>query len=640
MKIATLLFTYNRSAHTEQVLISLKRNTVLPEKLIIFQDGLSQDCENITDEWKKVNALIHSVDWCNTEIIVSECNRGLAESIVLGINYAFKEHEAVIVIEDDCLMAPDFIRFMEQCFKKYEYNKKIYSVSGYSWPVEVEENQYDVYGCGRISSWGWGTWKDRWEKYKMDNDIISRLKHDQIKSRNLAMWGNDCERMFVDKMTGSNDSWAIYWALIVIENEGICINPYRSLIQNIGTDDTGIHCGKTDRFKVKLSDDSNYDFKLPDDVIISDSMKQAFTKLYGNYTSINRQSKQKEKILIYGLGNFYFMNEKEINEQYYIEAFIDRSKRGWFAGKQIIHIHQIGNKRFDKILIMIQNVQECINIVRELITKKISADKILLGHNYYGNYSKCFDDISVLSDGNLSVSVGQIKVKVRSMDEFNNVYEVLVDETYHYFINNDKKDIVLDIGMNIGDASLYFLNNENVKKVYAYEPFRETYTAAKENLQQYIQCLDQIELFSYGISDENGIRRIGFNRDMTCGQSTIAGIRDKAYAIYQSWNLVQAENEKQEIIEVRDAVEEFLPIIRRHLDCNIVLKMDCEGEEYGIMKRLSKEGVLSSISFIMLEWHYNGKDSILSILRNSGFSYWCSDKNKNMGLIYAYNMKI
>lgn len=638
MKTAILLFTYNRSYHTEKVITSLRNNTVLPEKLIIYQDGLNQGYENDAYEWKKVNKLINSIDWCNKEIIVSEHNKGLAQSIVSGINYAFKSYEAVIVLEDDCVAAPDFVRFMEQCFEKYEQNKSVFCVSGYSWPVLMEESQYDVYGCGRISSWGWGTWKDRWEKYNSDYDIIKRLKREKVKSRNLAMWGNDCEKMFLDKMSGNNDSWAVYWALIVIENEGICINPYDSLIQNIGLDGTGVHCGKTERFQVAFSNHMKKDFKLPDDPRILDSTKKAFASLYGNYTSTNMESKSKENILVYGLGNFFLLNEKEINEIYYIEAFVDKNKSGYFAGKKIIHMHEIKQLKYDRLLIMIQNIQECINVVKELISEGIRAEKILLGHNFYGNYSRCIDRFLVLPEGALSVTVGQVTVKVRSLDEFNNLYEVLVDQTYHYYINNDKKDIVLDVGMNVGDASLYFLNSEKVKKVYAYEPFKETYLAARDNLKEYIQYPERVEIFQYGISNENSKRVIGFDGNMSCGQSTIAEVREKVHAIYRSWGLVQDKNDKQELIEVRDAAEVFLPIVERHSDCNIILKMDCEGEEYGIIERLFNEGILSYISFIMLEWHYKGKDCILSYLKKAGFSYWCNDKNKNMGLIYAFNI--
>lgn len=122
MKIATLLFTYNRSRHTGQVIESLKNNTVLPEKLIVFQDGVKQDED--AEEWQKVNSLVHEIDWCEKEVIVSGYNKGLAESIVSGIEYAFRENDAVIVLEDDCVAAPNFIRFMTQCFERYETEKE------------------------------------------------------------------------------------------------------------------------------------------------------------------------------------------------------------------------------------------------------------------------------------------------------------------------------------------------------------------------------------------------------------------------------------------------------------------------------------------------------------------------------------
>ena len=39
MKVGTILLTYARPKHTKQVLDALRNNTVLPEKLYIFQDG-------------------------------------------------------------------------------------------------------------------------------------------------------------------------------------------------------------------------------------------------------------------------------------------------------------------------------------------------------------------------------------------------------------------------------------------------------------------------------------------------------------------------------------------------------------------------------------------------------------------------
>lgn len=76
--------------------------------------------------------------------------------------------------------------------------------------------------------------------------------------------------------------------------------------------------------------------------------------------------------------------------------------------------------------------------------------------------------------------------------------------------------------------------------------------------------------------------------------------------------------------------------MQKHSDCNMILKMNCEGEEYSIIKRLAEEKLLGQFTVVMLEWHYKGKESITRYLEETGFTYWCNDKNDQMGLIYAY----
>ena len=73
MNTAILVFTYNRSIHTQKVLDALKRNKITSEKLFIFQDGLKQESDKI--EWLKVNAIIQKVNWCDVEIVVSDNNK-------------------------------------------------------------------------------------------------------------------------------------------------------------------------------------------------------------------------------------------------------------------------------------------------------------------------------------------------------------------------------------------------------------------------------------------------------------------------------------------------------------------------------------------------------------------------------------
>lgn len=378
MKIATIIFVYNRSNHTKAVLEGLKHNYILPEMLFIFQDGLKD--KDSEQEWKEVNRLIHKIDWCNTEIIVSNDNKGLSTSIVTGINYVFKRYDAVIVLEDDCVPTANFIAFMNQCFEKYKNNKKIYSIGGYSWPILLERKKYDIYGCGRISSWGWGTWKDRWIIYEKDYEIIKKMKQDEELSRNLAIWGNDLEDTLVGNVKGICDSWAVFWALNVILKRGICINPYQSFIRNIGMDGSGVHCGISNQFDVECIDSKKDNFYLPDELSLLNETMMSFASLYGSYTAISKCTDNTKRALVYGVGNFYLANEKYINQEYFIEKFIDIYKKGYFEGKEIIKPDEIKNCQFDKLIVMIYDQKISMDIFEQMVNLyNVPEDKIEIG---------------------------------------------------------------------------------------------------------------------------------------------------------------------------------------------------------------------------------------------------------------------
>lgn len=376
MRIATVLFTYKRSNHTEKVLKALRKNTVLPEKLYVFQDGLrlETDCP----EWAQVRYLIEGIDWCNTELICSDTHKGLAKSITEGIDYAFRENDAVIVLEDDCIPQPAFISFMQQCFEKYK-NEKVLSISGYSWPFVNTDEKDPIYYCGRPCSWGWGTWKDRWRKYKEDYSIIKSLKNTRRGSRELAIWGTDLEDILINNIRGFADSWYVFWTLISLRDDYLCINPSKSLINNIGFDGTGVHCAETNTFDVKLCVEKTH-IKLPSEIVIKDEVKKDFSKFYGNEI-VFYKSRKAQKVLVYGVGTFCKENLLKILDGEIIVAFIDSYKKdSFYAGYMLIRPEEICSFEYDEILIMVGHMSTCIEI-RDLMINNynIEAGKIVFG---------------------------------------------------------------------------------------------------------------------------------------------------------------------------------------------------------------------------------------------------------------------
>lgn len=347
---------------------------------------------------------------------------------------------------------------------------------------------------------------------------------------------------------------------------------------------------------------------------------------------------RKQDVLIYGAGNFFDRKKEILQQKYSIKAIIDQYKQGFMQDWKIIKIEDCVNFNYEKIIIMIENLGIVFSVIRDLLDSGIESSKIIWG-GIFGAYADKYDEIKVLSDGKICVSKNEISVAVSSLDEFNNVYETLIGECYHYKINNAKKDIVIDVGMNVGDATLYFLADDKIEKVYAYEPFQKTFADAQQNLKEYLDD-SRLEMFQYGLSTVNEEREIIFNKDMTCGLSTKTaeelGGHD-VYGFYYDNEIATQEKGKAEKILVKGAADVLRPIIKKYKGHNnIILKMDCEGEEYGIIELLNKEELLSQIDFIMLEWHYQGKKRILDELLKAGFSYLCTEQKENMGQLCAW----
>lgn len=297
MNIATVLFTYKRSFNTKTVLDALERNTLKPEILYIFQDGCRNNNEQL--EWNETNKIINDVSWCNCKIIVSDENQGLSKSIISGLNYIFKFHDAAIILEDDCVPHPLFMEYMYMCLKKYAEDDKVFTVNGYA--CNIAWDNYDrgvtAYFSGRTSSWGWGIWRNRWKEYEYDFGIINRIKKNPESCKRLHIWGEDLEGYLLDTLEGKADSWAVFLALKVIEKGKYCVTPYYSFINNIGFDGSGVHCADS-IVKQKLRPiEEKSEIILPDKIEIFNETEKKYKSLFA-WTAPEIRKEEYNKILL------------------------------------------------------------------------------------------------------------------------------------------------------------------------------------------------------------------------------------------------------------------------------------------------------------------------------------------------------
>jgi hypothetical protein len=248
-----ILFVYNRPEHTKQALEYLKKNNLAKDSvLFIFSDGPKNENDKI--RVNNVREIIHSINgFKDIQIKEQNSNLGLAKSILSGVTEIFQTHNKAIVMEDDVVSAPDFLYYMNELLDYYRENEKIFSVTGYTFPIKISSSyKNDLYFSPRASSWGWGTWKNRWERVDWEiNDYESFIANKSL-TKAFDNGGGDLTKMLKNRKSGKIDSWAIIWTYAHFKNNSYCVYPVKSRIKNIGADLSGVHTNRTKRFDVEL----------------------------------------------------------------------------------------------------------------------------------------------------------------------------------------------------------------------------------------------------------------------------------------------------------------------------------------------------------------------------------------------------
>ena len=250
-----VLFVYNRPEHTVKTVDALTKNEIAAEShLYIFSDGPKSD----QDEPKvgEVRKLIASIKgFRKIHIIEREQNLGLANSVITGIGEILDLYQRVIVLEDDMISTQHFLSYMNNLLAFYQEDLRIFSVTGYTFPIKIPQHyKHKIYLSPRASSWGWGTWKDRWGRIDWELSSFNAFINDKAIVSKFNTGGGDLTKMLRNQKEGKIDSWSIIWSYEHFRNNAYCVYPVESMIQNIGADLSGVHTSKTKKYEVFLND--------------------------------------------------------------------------------------------------------------------------------------------------------------------------------------------------------------------------------------------------------------------------------------------------------------------------------------------------------------------------------------------------
>lgn len=247
-----LLFVYNRPEHVKRTLAALEQNILAKEsELFIYSDAARspQDEASVTEVRKIIRTALPFFKQVN--IIERETNWGLARSIIDGVTTQINRYERVIVLEDDLIVAPYFLKFMNDALDTYQHEEKVGHIQACDFTQDA--SLPDTFLIKWTGSWGWATWKRAWKYFNPDGKALL----EELQRRKLTYTFDfngkyGYTRMLRRQTGGKNNSWAIRWNASLFLNDILSLNVGKSLVQNEGFDGSGTNCGGGNLYASRL----------------------------------------------------------------------------------------------------------------------------------------------------------------------------------------------------------------------------------------------------------------------------------------------------------------------------------------------------------------------------------------------------
>lgn len=240
-------FAFNRPEHTRRSLAAIKANALAARSLLyIYVDGPRADesAEGI-GAIEQVRRIVASDQWCGrVELRIREANVGLGKGLPSAISETLEMHDRIIVVEDDVIVSPGFLEYMNAALDLYADDERVMHVSAFTSPVEVPPDYPETtFFYNHTTCWGWGTWRRAWQHFTQNGarlmreiDASGRKRYINLDNAHEYYWA----LRYLDE--GRSQDWNCYWHVAVALRGGHCLHPAKSLTDNIGFDGSGAQC--------------------------------------------------------------------------------------------------------------------------------------------------------------------------------------------------------------------------------------------------------------------------------------------------------------------------------------------------------------------------------------------------------------
>lgn len=249
-----LVLAFNRPDLLKGLLDLLKSSNCT--NVYVSIDGPRRENENDTHLVSEcVQIARYYVD--EDHLNVCTVNRGCKLGVVAGIEWFFGAESAGLILEDDIRFNLKFLEFIAASLEKYEYNLGVGSISGFT-PLGLSNQvsgSSDSYFHPYFSSWGWATWKSRWNFYDLNPSDWKRvLSEMKMSPAERNFWTNKFDLVFNNQI----DTWDYQFIYASFKYGWKTLVPRENLISNIGFREDATHTKNHRDFPVSSKPNFNF----------------------------------------------------------------------------------------------------------------------------------------------------------------------------------------------------------------------------------------------------------------------------------------------------------------------------------------------------------------------------------------------
>lgn len=281
MKTIIAVFCYKRAAKLKRSMEALLKN---PEcnrmDIVFFCDGYKneKDKEGVLATRSYIDQLS---GFKNIHKQFREKNLSTGANFHQGISWLCLHYDQFIVVEDDLVVSPNYIKYMLDALDHYRNQKSIFSITGFCFPLKRNKYLFDTAIHTRFCCYGWASWSNRVKKVIWDKEFLSSLLYNTPHFKQcLNREGLDLSRILDKQITGKISTWDIQMQVHVAKNKMKVVYPVVSKACNIGFDNESTNTFGIDYLKTVLDKGKQKVFRFCSAETIDSSIQKQLRKPY------------------------------------------------------------------------------------------------------------------------------------------------------------------------------------------------------------------------------------------------------------------------------------------------------------------------------------------------------------------------